>query len=419
MGASHRVLPGARTGALAVTAAALLLTSGTAAAAASGHDRWGITGDAPSASTTDLQVGAVQRHVAGAGLTALAVAPPKVEECRIDLNGEGALDPKLLEACMVVDADDPTTVEDETGVLWVEVQMSGPTNDKNDVDVVLETTGDDVEDFYLPSPSLPVVEEGVANPILRVVGDSAQSTGQGAVWWRVAADVTGYDGYLVGLDWRALKLTRAAFAAEVSLDDQNWSALPATGFSESHVLPAAVKQAPSAPRAVSAVAGDKRATVKWVRPANPGSAAITRYTVTAVPGGKSCVTSGTSCVVTGLSNQKAYRFQVRAQSAAGYSPWSALTRPVVPKPFARVRVQAKSHASKLKVDVNPNKGSGYWTFTVQKRTATIGWANVGTYNTKGSKETRTINLPKGTYRAVVAAKYGYQKTVSGSATLVK
>ena len=32
--------------------------------------------------------------------------------------------------------------------------------------------------------------------------------------------------------------------------------------------------------------------------------------------------------------------------------------------------------------------------------------------TQGSKETRTINLPKGTYRVVVKAKYGYAETPS-------
>lgn len=47
------------------------------------------------------------------------------------------------------------------------------------------------------------------------------------------------------------------------------------------------------------------------------------------------------------------------------------------------------------------------------------WANVGTYRTKGKKETRTINLPKGTYRAVGAGKFGYQTTVSGSGPVKK
>ena len=65
------------------------------------------------------------------------------------------------------------------------------------------------------------------------------------------------------------------------------------------------------------------------------------------------------------------------------------------------------------VDVNPNKGRGYWTFRVLKRDAKGSWVLQGrTYRTKGSKETRTINLGKGTYRVVVLAKYGYQQTVS-------
>ena len=47
------------------------------------------------------------------------------------------------------------------------------------------------------------------------------------------------------------------------------------------------------------------------------------------------------------------------------------------------------------------------------------WKARKTYRTKGTKETRTINLPKGTYRVVVASKYGYLGDSSAGVKLRK
>ena len=89
-------------------------------------------------------------------------------------------------------------------------------------------------------------------------------------------------------------------------------------------------------------------------------------------------------------------------------------------PTVVVRVKAKSSGSKLFVDVDPNKGSGYWRFQVQRLdTGTMTWKARKTYRTKGTKETRTINLPKGTYRVVVASKYGYLGDSSAGVKLRK
>ena len=83
-----------------------------------------------------------------------------------------------------------------------------------------------------------------------------------------------------------------------------------------------------------------------------------------------------------------------------------------------VKVKATSKRSKLAVDVNPNKGKGYWRFQVQ-RLDNGKWVSLKTYKTKGKKEKRTVNLRKGTYRVVVLAKYGYGPTPSGAVVLVK
>lgn len=88
---------------------------------------------------------------------------------------------------------------------------------------------------------------------------------------------------------------------------------------------------PAAPGAVKAVAGNASAAVTWSAPANGGSA-ITRYTVTASPGGRTCSSNrATTCAVTGLANGTAYTFTVRAANVAGTGPASARSAAVTPR----------------------------------------------------------------------------------------
>ena len=90
---------------------------------------------------------------------------------------------------------------------------------------------------------------------------------------------------------------------------------------------------PGAPTSVTATAGDARASVSWTAPTNPGSSAITSYTVTASPGGVACTTpSGavTTCSVTGLSNGTSYTFSVFATNAFGSGPTSSASSAVTP-----------------------------------------------------------------------------------------
>jgi chitodextrinase len=168
-------------------------------------------------------------------------------------------------------------------------------------------------------------------------------------------------------------------------------------------------------------------------PASDGGSAVTSFTVTSAPGAKTCTSSGTSCVVSGLENGTSYTFTVTATNTAGTSVASAASAGVTPTapappapapappapapappaaPSAAVKVRAASGASKLSVDVNPNKGRGYWTFKVQRQNPNGSWKSLKSYKNHGSRETRSINLPKGTYRVVVRAKYGYAETPS-------
>ncbi len=77
-----------------------------------------------------------------------------------------------------------------------------------------------------------------------------------------------------------------------------------------------------------------------------------------------------------------------------------------PPPSASVRAVAKNARSKLFVDVDPNAGKGFWRFQVQRKQPDGSWRTLKTYRTTGSRETRTVNLKRGTYRVWVNPKYG-------------
>ena len=88
---------------------------------------------------------------------------------------------------------------------------------------------------------------------------------------------------------------------------------------------------PGAPSGVSATAGAASATVSWNAAVGNG-AAISGYTVTAAPGGKTCTTIGAlSCTVTGLTNGTSYTFTVTASNASGDGPASAASAPATPR----------------------------------------------------------------------------------------
>jgi hypothetical protein len=95
------------------------------------------------------------------------------------------------------------------------------------------------------------------------------------------------------------------------------------------VTPAAV---PDAPAEVTAVRGDRSATVSWVAPVEDGGSPVTGYTVTGSPGGLTTTVAGdvTTATVGGLANGTSYTFTVTAMNAAGSSPVSSSSNAVVP-----------------------------------------------------------------------------------------
>jgi hypothetical protein len=88
------------------------------------------------------------------------------------------------------------------------------------------------------------------------------------------------------------------------------------------------------------------------------------------------------------------------------------------EPTARATLTTNAARSKLIVNVDPDKGSGYWTFRVQAQRPDGNWRTLKrTYRTQGRREARTIDLPAGTYRIMVKPKYGYLGSTSAEVTL--
>lgn len=92
-----------------------------------------------------------------------------------------------------------------------------------------------------------------------------------------------------------------------------------------------IRAVPRAPRSVTAAAHNRSATVSWFAPESDGGVPIDRYTVTAAPGGRTCISTGLACTVTRLENGTAYRFSVTAHNSLGEGPASTPSEVVTPQ----------------------------------------------------------------------------------------
>ena len=141
-----------------------------------------------------------------------------------------------------------------------------------------------------------------------------------------------------------------------------------TSAASNAVTPAPV---PGAPNNVTAARGDKSATVGWTAPSSSGGSAITGYTITSTPGGitKTVASDQTTGLVSGLTNGTSYTFTVIARNAAGASPPSDPSSPVVPAtvPGTPATVTATKGDASATVSWNApgsNGGSPITTYTV-------------------------------------------------------
>ena len=160
--------------------------------------------------------------------------------------------------------------------------------------------------------------------------------------------------------------------------------------------------APSAPRGVTATAGDASATLTWTAPADPGSFPVSTYRVTSSPGGQTCLTATLTCTVTGLTNGTTYTFTVQALNGAGWSapsdPSNAVTPRAAPKPTITIVGSRSADGTRIEVrgtttdlaghDARPwFRFPGQTTFTQGFAVITITDDGTFTWTRKTSKKT--------------------------------
>jgi hypothetical protein len=120
--------------------------------------------------------------------------------------------------------------------------------------------------------------------------------------------------------------------------EYEWYAVVSDGVNEVSSVTSSFTTAeitvPTAPSAVTAVAGDSAASVSWVAPTSDGGSPITGYVVTpyvgATPGPPTFVGDVSSTEVPSLANGTEYRFTVAAENAIGRGPESEASNAVTP-----------------------------------------------------------------------------------------
>ena len=340
------------------------------------------------------------------------------------MDGPVPMDPELVWSGMAFLVDDPSQAGAEAADLWLEAETSGPTDGTDWAAVALDVNGDVQDDYWLETPDEEMVKDEVyETPVWKVVSGKLTSTGVPAFWVRSeSTEPDGFNGYDAWFNWKKLRLTKVRYAFILEDSTEAFDVAPDDFTGALLSLP----QPPKAPTSVKAVAGTYAATVSWARPSSAYEVLdykVLAYDAAGKSVGKSCTVKAPAlkCTVSGLKTATNYRFRVVARSDAGTSARSNYSNTVVPKPRVRIALKAVDSGNKLFVDVDPNlAGTRYWSFRVQKK-VNGRWtlASRTYYSTQTSRETRTLDLRKGTYRVVVYAKYGYSTTYAPTSVYLR
>lgn len=144
---------------------------------------------------------------------------------------------------------------------------------------------------------------------------------------------------------------------------------------------------PTAPNPVAASVLGGRVVATWSTPSSDGGSTITSYTARVSPGGATCSTdgSGSTCSVGGLATGRRYQVIVSATNAAGSSPASSPTSPVLlpGPPGAPGNVVTTSASAAVAVSWTPPVANGGSAITSYTAVANPGGASC-TYLVPGS-----------------------------------
>ena len=172
----------------------------------------------------------------------------------------------------------------------------------------------------------PVVDTGITGDARVIIHLGSELIGSRfTVWKRGNRDpVEGYP------DWE-----QVPECPDLSSEDECYDRGPGPGYGEYEIAIGGINsfsqyavmgpptvRPPSAPGNLAAKAGNRSVALTWTTPANRGSSAITGYEFTLDAGGNWRQVPGsnadtTSYTVTGLTNNREYRFAVRARSSSG------------------------------------------------------------------------------------------------------
>jgi hypothetical protein len=141
---------------------------------------------------------------------------------------------------------------------------------------------------------------------------------------------------------------------------------------------------PGAPTSVTATAGDGAATVAFAAPFTVGASPVATYTVTSNPGNLTASGPSSPIAVSGLTNNTAYTFTVRATNGAGPGTASAPSNSVTPVAASAPGAPSGVGATPSDGQVNlswvappPVSGAPVTDYTVQYRqTGTSAWTTV-------------------------------------------